>query len=133
FMPLSIYKSGQGYWTRTLTAVGVGTLVISGLAWFLTKFTIRGEYVHYIQAGIVVLVLAFFAGLLWWLLNKPRIADFMIATELEMKKVAWPSRSDLINFTIVVIVGTLFMAALLWVVDLGFLSFFRWIGIIQTG
>lgn len=132
-MPLSIYKSGQGYWTRTLTAVGVGTLVLAGLAWLLTSFTIGGEYQYYIQAGIVVVVIAFFAGLMWWLLNKPRIADFMIATELEMKKVAWPSRSDLVNFTIVVIVGTLFMAALLWVVDLGFASFFKAIGILDIG
>lgn len=129
-MPFSIYKSGQGYWTRTLTAVGAGTLIIAGLMWLMPHVPGGEDYHLYIQAGLVVVTLAFFGGLLWWILNTPRIADFMIATELEMKKVAWPTRSELVNFTIVVIAGTLMMAVLLWVVDLGFASLFKAIGIL---
>lgn len=131
-MALSIYKSGQGYWTRTLTAVGAGTLVISGLAWLLPVVKLPDQYQLYGQAGLAVVIFLAFAALLWWILNTPKIADFMIATEMEMKKVAWPTRQDLITFTIVVIAGTLFMALMLWAVDLGFFWFFTQIGILQA-
>lgn len=131
-MQFSIYKSGQGYWTRMMTAVGVGTLVISGLAWILPVINLSPEYETYVRAGVAIAVLVFFAVALWWVLNNPKIADFMIATEMEMKKVAWPTRQELITFTIVVIVGTFMMALLLWGVDLGFLYFFKLIHIIQV-
>jgi preprotein translocase subunit SecE len=130
-MLFSIYKSGQGYWTRTLTAVGVGTLVISGLAWILPHVEVQG---HETLAKAIVgaVVVAFFAFAVWWVLNTPKIADFMIATEMEMKKVAWPTQQELITFTIVVIVGTLLMALLLWGVDLGFLYLFTKINIVRV-
>ena len=131
-MALSIYKSGQGYWTRMLTAVGAGTLVISGLAWLLPVIKLSDEYQLYGQAGFAVVVFLAFAALLWYLLNTPKIADFMIATEMEMKKVAWPTRQELATFTIVVIAGTLAMALMLWGVDLGFFWFFTKIGILQA-
>ena len=30
---MAIYKPGQGYWTRVMTAVGAGVLVLAGAAW----------------------------------------------------------------------------------------------------
>ena len=30
-MAFGIYKSGQGYWTRVMTAIGVGMLGVMGL------------------------------------------------------------------------------------------------------
>ena len=32
-MALGIYKPGQGYWTRVLTAVGLGVVILAGVAW----------------------------------------------------------------------------------------------------
>ncbi len=32
-MALGIYKAGQGYWVRVLTAVGIGILAMAGAAW----------------------------------------------------------------------------------------------------
>lgn len=32
-MSLGIYKPGQGYWTRVLTAVGLGVFCLTGIAW----------------------------------------------------------------------------------------------------
>ncbi len=32
-MALGVYKPGQGYWTRVLTAVGLGALALSGALW----------------------------------------------------------------------------------------------------
>jgi preprotein translocase SecE subunit len=55
-----------------------------------------------------------------WLVNKPSIADFMIAGEGEMKKVSWSSKRDIAVSTLVVIVVVALLAVLLGVADIGF-------------
>lgn len=133
--PLTIYKPGQGYWTRMLTAVGAGVLVLAGDLWLYNELSVirDDQYREYIQAGAAVFVILFFAALLWWLLNKPRIVDFMIATESEMRKVNWPTAREIRGSTWVVIGGTLLMAFLLFVVDVGFALLFRTIGVLEGG
>ena len=32
-MAFAVYKPGQGYWTRVLTAIGAGVLVLAGVVW----------------------------------------------------------------------------------------------------
>lgn len=54
------------------------------------------------------------AGPLW-----PRVKRFFKGAVNELKKVHWPSKQQLVAFTLVVIVSVLFMAALIWVVDSG--------------
>ncbi len=237
-MAFTIYKSGQGYWTRTMTAIGIGVVVLTGVAWLWSELEIigrsysvnleiadasarlaawgkannheiagldvlrgiqtpdaattspvtitgagqtftldRGGVVAaiegfapaptstavralpvagftqvrieggnvvfggiqtwgyrnrlYIQSAVAVVVIAIFGVLTFWVLNKPNIADFMIATEAEMKKVNWPSRREIIGSTWVVIVGMLLFGLILFVVDVGFLELFRQIGILQ--
>lgn len=129
----SIYKPGQGYWTRTLTAVGAGTLVLSGVAWLWNEMTRIPENTIYWQSGMAVSIIAVFGVFLFYLLNKPRVADFMIATELEMKKVNWPSRREIIGATIVVIGGTIFIALILFAIDVLFGWLFLEIGILEAG
>jgi preprotein translocase subunit SecE len=62
-----------------------------------------------------------------WLVNKPSIADFMIASEGEMKKVSWSSKHEIIVSTTVVIVVVVIMAVLLGVTDVGFQTLFDWL------
>ncbi|MFP4145207.1 MAG: preprotein translocase subunit SecE [Phycisphaeraceae bacterium] len=130
-MALSIYKPGQGYWTRTLSAIGAGTIVLAGVAWGWTKMSVISENTIYYQSGMAAAVILVLGGLIYWLLNNPRVADFMIATEAEMKKVNWPSRREIFGSTVVVIAGTLMLAVLLFLIDLLFAGFFQWIGILQ--
>jgi preprotein translocase subunit SecE len=134
-MALSIYKPGQGYYTRMLSAVGVGVIVLSGVAWLWEKMTtidaIPEDQELYFQAGMAVGVIAFFGALVYFILNKPRIADFMIATEAEMKKVNWPSKKEIIGSTWVVICGTAFIAILLFCINIGFAELFRKIGVLE--
>ncbi|MCD6175322.1 MAG: preprotein translocase subunit SecE [Planctomycetes bacterium] len=65
-----------------------------------------------------------FAALIYWLSNKPVIADFLIAAEGEIKKVSWSSRKEIINSTLIVISVVAMMATGLGLVDLGFRLFF---------
>ncbi len=123
-----MYKPGQGYYTRMLSAIGVGVIVLAGVAWLWEKMTtiesIQDNLIYY-QGGMAVGVIAFFGGLVYFVLNKPRIADFMIATEAEMKKVNWPSKKEIVGSTWVVICGTAFIAVLLFMINIGFGTLFR--------
>jgi len=129
------YKPGQGYWTRVLSGVGAGVIVLAGSAWLWNELSvIRNEqYRLYIQAGVVATVIMCCGGLLWWLLNKPSIVDFMIATESEMRKVNWPTRREIIGSTWIVISGTMLMAVLLFGVNLSFSKLFMLIGVLEGG
>ena len=63
----------------------------------------------------------------FWLVNKHSMADFMIAAEGEMKKVSWSSREEIAVSTSVVIIVVVLMASLLGVTDLTFRAFFNWL------
>jgi len=132
-MALAIYKPGQGYWTRVLTATGSGALVLAGALWIADQLTVLTpeQQELYWQAGVATAIIALFGALIFYLLNKPNIVDFMIATEAEMKKVNWPSRKEIIGSTIVVISGTLILAAILFLINMGFGWFFQEIGVLQ--
>lgn len=126
-----IHKPGQGYWTRMLSAIGFGTLVLAGVAWLWGRFEAWfDQNTIYWQSGMAVSIIVVFGSILWYVLNKPNIVDFMIATEAEMKKVNWPSRKEIYGSTVVVIGGTLFIAAILTVIDVIFGFGFTQIGIL---
>ena len=141
-MASSVYKRGQGEYTRVTTfAVGmvIGALVGyyvwkhldgSNLGYWTTSSVSVGLYLVY---GIPLVVFAGIAGVMYMVVNRPRSADFMIATEGEMKKVSWSSRREIVGGTKVVITTTFILAMMLWIVDLGFLRFFTWIGVLQVG
>jgi len=65
--------------------------------------------------------------LIYWLLNKPNIADFMIAAEGEIKKVSWSSRREIVVSTFIVICVVVALAAMLWVTDMSFQLLFRYV------
>ncbi|MCC5822806.1 MAG: preprotein translocase subunit SecE [Planctomycetes bacterium] len=60
-----------------------------------------------------------------------RSADFLIATDAEMKKVNWTTYKHVKGSTIVVIVASFLIAGILFIVDLGFSSFFKMIGVLE--
>ena len=133
-MALPIYKPGQGYYTRMLSAIGAGMLVLAGAAWLYLKvvprYFVSSDNLLYIQASFAVGLIGVMAVAIYFALNRPRVVDFMIAVEAEMKKVNWPSRKEVIGSTWVVILGTLLIAALLFVINLFFGWFFMVIGIL---
>ena len=135
-MALTVYKSGQGYWTRVLTAIGAATLVAASLAfiWSELEQAIRDDTARlYTQSGVCVVVILAFGIVAWRLLNRPKFVDFMIATEAEMRKVNWPNRREIIGSTVVVVVGTFLLALVLYVVNIVFALLFTKINILEGG
>ncbi len=76
-----------------------------------------------VPAGLFVTL----ALLIFWLVNKPSLANFLIAAEGEMKKVSWSSRQEIAVSTFIVIMVVISMAALLGTTDVGFRTLFTWL------
>lgn len=135
-MAAGVYKSGQGYWTRTMTAVGVGLLALMGAIWLwdvLAAIRIEGVQPVYISATGAVIFLGVLGGIAYYLVGcKPRVVDFMIAVEGEMKKVNWSSKREILGSTWVIIGFTLFIAVICWLLDSGFSWFFIQLEVLET-
>lgn len=50
---------------------------------------------------------------------KEKIQNYWNETRLEVKKVAWPTRSEMIGSTIATIVISTILAVFVWLVDIG--------------
>lgn len=227
-MALGIYKPGQGYWVRVLTATGVGIITLAAAAWAWSQMGVLadtlpsdtyrmmvstsetppapGESVTLlskpetvdgpaatvgtatvqsyapqsnelvvtgvaldpkaasvsetktvktaktqvgVQTGTLRKIPAVAEGVLqgvtasvvllggailayWMCAVRPRSSDFLIATDMEMKKVHWSTRKEIQKQTLVVIGAAVLIAGFLFVSDLAFQGFFRMIGIIKT-
>lgn len=53
------------------------------------------------------------------------VASFLSETKVELKKVTWPTKQELIANTVVVIIAVVFSAGLIWVIDTFFSVLFR--------
>ena len=132
----AIYKSGQGYYTRLISAIGWGLLLLMGVSWLwehLATIELFGQEGVYTAAGGAVIFCGVGGFLLYYLIGrKPKVVDFMIATEGELKKVNWSSRREVLGSTWVVIGLTLLIAGLLFVYDLAFAELFKLAGVLKT-
>jgi preprotein translocase subunit SecE len=134
-----IYKPGQGYWTRMGTA-GAALLIAALSAHFLydnlyvwlqnvgMSVTAARPTSIYIIAGLLIA----FGLFVWYMMNKPSNADFLIATDSEMKKVNWTSRRELIGSTKVVIIFMFLIAFLLFAFDIVFGYLFYFLDVLKT-
>ena len=122
-MIFGIYKRGQGKYTRLCSAFAAAIIIGLGCLQLYKKLqaTNLGLWVEtMVPAGLFVV----FALLISWLINKPTVADFMIAAEGEIKKVSWSSRKEIAVSTFIVIAVVILMAVLLGITDLSFRLFF---------
>ena len=131
-MIFGIYKRGQGKYTRLCSAFAGA--IIAGLGcWRLyikldvVEWGLSRKAALWVATMVPAGMFVVFALLISWLINKPSVADFMIAAEGEMKKVSWSSRQEIAVSTFIVIVVVILMAALLGTTDIGFRTFFTWL------
>jgi preprotein translocase subunit SecE len=135
----TIYKKGQGYWTRMGTAAAaalIGALtahfLYQQIPIWLNAADVPPKTARSIAIGIASGFVVVYAAIVFWLINKPRNADFLIATDSEMKKVNWTSRRELIGSTKVVIVFMFLIAGILFAIDVLFGYFFYLITVLKT-
>ena len=145
----TIYKKGQGYWTRMGTLIGatiIALLVVQylytkGRTWFPNRImkNDNGTLVEVVTPGTgkaLMLcggfLLVFFV-IVHRIMNKPRVVEFLIATDSEMKKVNWTSRRELLGSTKVVIFFMFLISVILFVFDTFFGHLFHILKILDFG
>ena len=124
-----IYKRNQGKYTRLTTAIAVMVLAAWGCYVLSERLGAYASIGTYVRFGVPLVLLVGIGLLMFWIVNRPKSADFLIATEGEMKKVSWSSRKEVIGSTKVVIVTTFILAAILFLIDVVFANVFRVIGV----
>ncbi|TVQ51519.1 MAG: preprotein translocase subunit SecE [Phycisphaerales bacterium] len=133
-MAIGIYKRGQGYYTRVVSAFGFGLVILMGGYWvgdIARTMPIAGEPV-YTQAVAFLIFSAFFGAIAYYLIGvKPKFVDFLIATEGEMKKVNWSSRQEVFGSTWIIISMTVFIAIICFLWDLLYQWIFSTAGVLE--
>jgi preprotein translocase SecE subunit len=115
-MNLSVYKRGQGKYTRMISAgTGAGMTAIGCLQLYRTLEA--ADLGLWISTMVPVGLFLVISALAMWIVNKPNVADFMIAAEGEMKKVNWSSKEEIAVSTFIVISVVVIMAVLLGAAD----------------
>ena len=129
-MVFDIYKRGQGKYTRLCSAFGIA--LIAGLGCLqLYKKLQAGDLGLWFETMVPAGLFVGLALLIFWLSNKPSLANFMIAAEGEMKKVSWSTRKEVIRSTKVVIVSVVLLGVFLFLADIMFMLFFGTIGVLK--
>jgi preprotein translocase subunit SecE len=138
-----LYKRNQGRITRQVTFGAIAVFVAVG-CWKMSleveTYDWFGSLARWLSTDIgllsmmvsgVVLVLGVWIA--YRLVNMPRFADFLISVEAEMNKVSWPTRPELIRASLVVLFTIFFLAAVLFVFDLGWIWLFQRLGVQPVG
>jgi len=113
-----IYKRSQGRLVRQFTCLAIWAAF--GLAaWRIPPLlTVDWRATQPVAYSVAAIVLVVGLWLGFRIVNWPSFADFLIAVEAEMNKVSWPSRTELIRASMVVIVLMFGLTAVLYTYDL---------------
>jgi len=121
-----IYKKGQGTIARWVAALGLGALAGFGtyelydtLSVSTGNLSLAGTSVPWsvLISGLVFVAAAI---LIAWLINLPKFVDYLIMSEIELRKVSWPTREELKRQTAVVIIALIVFSFVLWLADMVF-------------
>ncbi len=135
---LGVYKRNQGRIVRQVTfaALAITLLLAAWQIWavlqnrsgFLWSYLPGMEFLQYLIPGLLLLVGLWIS---YRLVNYPQFADFLIAVEAEMNKVSWPSKTELIRSSLVVIFMMFFLAFILFGFDLVWRALFQALGVVK--
>jgi len=124
-----LYKRTQGRITRQATFGAVVVLVVAG-CWSLWYFL--DETSETVKTSILAVLMLAGLFLAFRLVNMPRFADFLINVETEMTKVSWPTKTELIRTSGVVMVVIFGLTLVLFAYDFVLQFLFRAIGVLGT-
>ena len=135
---LAIYGAYCGFLgfpgSNQLAEERTGSILGMPLNSFYTKFaTIDlesiGLYVDITPRLLFMTVVAIIlVGILAFLcFSYRRTSEFLISTEDEMRKVAWPTMQELIDSSCVVIIAIIIMGAFLFVADISLAKVLQWV------
>ena len=112
-LQVGIYKRSQGRIARQATCIAIW-VAFAIAAYRLYEVGNLAMPYRYVVPTVVLLVGAWFG---YRIDNYPPFADFLIAVEAEMNKVTWPTSTELIRSSIVVIVLIFGLTTVLFAYD----------------
>ena len=73
-----------------------------------------------VSVALVVAIVVFVAAAAgtWWSVNYPRLVDFFSETEVEMTKVSWSSRKEVVGSSLVVIATVVILGVWIFIIDM---------------
>ena len=131
-----MYKLGQGYWTRVISATAGGVIAMLGGLWLHDIFATVNWGINpiFLSWGIGGLFVALCCPFIYMLTARNVTSvDFMVATETEMKKVSWPTRREVTSSTIIVIFTSVVIALFCFVFDQAFFFLFVQLRVLEPG
>ena len=113
---LRLFKPKQGRNARQVTLIAIGVVLAAG-AWALRSWLEGEGYSTGVTIGVPLGVLAVTGWAAFRLIQLPKFAEFLIAVEAEMGKVSWPTQSELLKASGVVVFVIFGLAGLLFMYD----------------
>lgn len=124
-----IYKRSQGKRVRQMTGGLIIGWVLFG-CWTMYNGPLL-DLSREVRLGVPVVIGVVASWLAFRLVNVPQFADFLIAVEVEMKKISWPTLAQCVRAAAVVIVTMILLAAVLFAYDQFWMWLFRLLKILQ--
>ncbi|QDT51217.1 preprotein translocase subunit SecE [Symmachiella dynata] len=128
-LSLQSYKPKQGRLVRQLTTAGVALIALLG-AVSLSQGPMIGVEPEWVRVGVPVLLFLIGLAFAFRVVNYSVFADFLIAVQGELTKVSWPSKQELKNSTIVVVVTMFALGGMLLVYDLFWYKLMTTVGVL---
>ncbi|MEQ8849048.1 preprotein translocase subunit SecE [Botrimarina sp.] len=113
---LRLFKPKQGRHARQATLIAIGAVLAAG-AYSLRNSLVAEGYGPSVALGVPLAVLLVTGWAAFRLIQLPKFAEFLIAVEAEMNKVSWPTQSQLLKASGVVIFVIFGLAMLLYLYD----------------
>ncbi|MSQ91182.1 MAG: preprotein translocase subunit SecE [Phycisphaerales bacterium] len=131
-----MYKLGQGYWTRVISATAGGVIALLGGWWLHDIFETIDWGINpiFLSWGIGGLFVALCCpAIYFWTARTVKTVDFLVATESEMKKVSWPTRREVSGSTVIVIFTSMLIALFCFFFDQVFFLLFVQLRVLNPG
>ena len=121
-----VYKSSQGRMVRQFTFFAI--VVIAAFGCLTLANGMLGTSVKAVRIGVPALMWLGCSWVAFRAVNIPKFADFLVSVESELEKVAWPSRHEVVQATIVVLLAMFSLGMFLFLIDLVWTWLFSVIG-----
>lgn len=130
---LGVYKRSQGRIVRQVTFAAIALALLIGLYQLVTWLRAHEGISPWLSYGMPIGLAVIGLWAAYRIVNLPAFADFLIAVEAEMNKVSWPSWSELVRWSLVVIVVIFAIGFLLYGFDSFWVWIFQLIGLLPKG
>jgi preprotein translocase subunit SecE len=122
-----LYKRNQGRITRQVTFAAIAIAMLLG-CWRLHLSADPTDVA--MRIGLPGALLSIGLWVAYRMVNLAVFADFLISVEAEMSKVSWPTKTELVRGSMVVLITILFLAGFLFMFDLIWAMVFKYLGIV---